>query len=107
MRTTCGMQHRIGGPPLVLLATIAAMLSFVHVPVGMMPGGGGKTTMSIWQKLTFAAILGAAMPVGGAGPASAQIKPEGEMRFAAYVTIAPARLDPGEPGPGNRTASWF
>jgi len=92
---------------LVLLATIAAMLSFVHVPVGMMPGGGGKTTMSIWQKLAFAAILGAAMPVGGAGPASAQIKPEGQMRFAVYVTIAPAWLDPGETGPGNLTPFWM
>src|SRR5258708_3006254 len=107
MRTTCGVQHRIGCPPLVLLATIAAMLSCVHVPVGMMPGGGGKTTMSIWQKLAFAAILGGAMPLGGVGPASAQTKPEGEMRFAVYVTIAPAWLDPGETGPGNLTPFWM
>jgi peptide/nickel transport system substrate-binding protein len=31
-----------------------------------------------------------------AGSAEAQAKPEGEMRWALYVTIAPAWLDPGE-----------
>ena len=31
-----------------------------------------------------------------AGPGAAQSKPEGEMRLALYVTVAPAWLDPGE-----------
>src|SRR5712671_7658904 len=72
-----------------------------------MPADRGKTTMSIWQKLVLAAILSVAMSIGGVGPASAQIKPEGEMRFAVYVTIAPAWLDPGETGPGNLTPFWM
>src|SRR5438045_9596108 len=29
------------------------------------------------------------------------------MRFAVYVTIAPAWLDPGETGPGNLTPFWM
>jgi hypothetical protein len=43
--------------------------------------------------------------VRGAG--FAQTKPEGEMRFALYVTIAPAWLDPGGAGPGNLTPFWM
>jgi hypothetical protein len=35
------------------------------------------------------------MSLGGRGLA-AETKPEGEMRFALYVTVAPAWLDPGE-----------
>ncbi|MBI1962860.1 MAG: ABC transporter substrate-binding protein [Candidatus Rokubacteria bacterium] len=34
--------------------------------------------------------------LGAAAPAAAQAKPDGEMRFAFYVTISPAWLDPGE-----------
>ena len=33
---------------------------------------------------------------GLVGRADAQAKPEGEMRWALYVTVAPAWLDPGE-----------
>jgi hypothetical protein len=81
------------------------MPRFVQFLIGIMPDDGGKTTMSIWRKLTCAAILGLAMSAGGAGSAAAQSKPEGEMRYAVYVTIAPAWLDPGETGPGNLTPS--
>jgi peptide/nickel transport system substrate-binding protein len=67
--------------------------------------------MSRWHKLASAAILSWAMTVGGPGSAAAQTKPaqatpEGEMRFALYVTIAPAWLDPGETFPGNITPFW-
>jgi len=34
-------------------------------------------------------------------------KPEGEMRFALYVTLAPAWLDPGEASPGFVTPFWL
>ena len=34
--------------------------------------------------------------VGSAAPAAAQQKPDGEMRFAMYVTLAPAWYDPAE-----------
>ena len=43
--------------------------------------------------------------LGAAAPAAAQAKPEGEMRFAFYVTISPAWLDPGE-GTGFITPFW-
>ena len=42
------------------------------------------------------AALTLGLLLGTAAPAAAQAKPEGEMRFAFYVTISPAWLDPGE-----------
>jgi hypothetical protein len=48
----------------------------------------------------FTAVTGlllAVLLVGAlAGAAAAQSKPEGEMRWALYVTVPPAWLDPGE-----------
>src|SRR5262245_222986 len=46
--------------------------------------------------LLTAALLHAVLLGVPAGPAAAQAKPEGEMRWALYVTVAPAWLDPGE-----------
>jgi len=63
--------------------------------------------MTRWQKLAAAAILSWAVALGGAGAAAAQTKPEGEMRFAVYVTLAPAWLDPGEASPGFITPFWL
>ncbi len=64
--------------------------------------------MNRWQKLASAAILAwAVIASGGAGSAAAQTKPEGEMRFALYVTMAPAWLDPGEAAPGIITPFWI
>ena len=40
-------------------------------------------------------------------PAAAQTKPEGELRWALYVTIAPAWFDPGESSPGTLTPFWI
>src|SRR5438093_11873592 len=40
-------------------------------------------------------LLGGAL-AGSSGSASAQGKPEGEMRWALYVTLAPAWFDPAE-----------
>jgi peptide/nickel transport system substrate-binding protein len=40
--------------------------------------------------------LALSLPLGAVAPAAAQTKPEGEMRFAFYVTISPAWFDPGE-----------
>ena len=39
-------------------------------------------------------------------PAAAQAKPEGEMRWALYVTVAPAWYDPGESVVGVITPFW-
>jgi hypothetical protein len=54
--------------------------------------------MNRWQRFTSATILAWAAIAGGAGSAAAHTKPEGEMRFALYVTVAPAWLDPAEAG---------
>jgi peptide/nickel transport system substrate-binding protein len=42
------------------------------------------------------ALVGALLAAGGFDLASAQAKPEGEMRWALYVTMPPAWFDPGE-----------
>ena len=59
-----------------------------------------------WQQLASAAVLSWAVALGTEGSAAAQTKPEGEMRFAVYVTLAPAWLDPGEAQPGFVTPFW-
>ena len=61
--------------------------------------------MKARRKLFLAALLASVMSLGGPGLA-AETKPEGEMRFALYVTVAPAWLDPGEAVPGNLTPFW-
>jgi peptide/nickel transport system substrate-binding protein len=63
--------------------------------------------MSHWQRFALAAILVWAVTASAPGFSAAQTKPEGELRFAVYVTIAPAWLDPGETVPGNLTPFWF
>jgi peptide/nickel transport system substrate-binding protein len=63
--------------------------------------------MNRWRKLASAAILSWAVSGAAAGSAAAQTKPEGEMRFALYVTLAPAWLDPGEAVLGNLTPFWM
>jgi peptide/nickel transport system substrate-binding protein len=63
--------------------------------------------MNRWRKLASAAILSWAVSGGGPGSAAEQAKPEGEMRFALYVTLAPAWLDPGEAVLGNLTPFWM
>src|ERR1700730_1739844 len=66
-----------------------------------------NATMNRWQQLASAAILSWVIALGGPGSAAAQTKPEGEMRFALYVTLAPAWLDPGEAVPDNLTPFWM
>src|ERR1044072_9537258 len=60
-----------------------------------------------WKKLASAAVLAWAASVGGSGPGLAQTKPEGEMKFALYETIAPAWFAPGEAQPGFITPYWM
>ena len=61
--------------------------------------------MRMWRKLPSAIVFAIALALGGPNVA-AQTKPEGEMRFAVYVTLAPAWLDPGEATPGFITPFW-
>ena len=70
--------------------------------------------MNRWQSVAAAAIVACAGIVGGAGlgggadgaAPAAQTKPEGEMRFALYVTVPPAWLDPGEAAPSITSPFW-
>jgi peptide/nickel transport system substrate-binding protein len=66
----------------------------------------GKATMTRLGNLVMAALFATVMALAGPGSAAAQTKPEGEMRFAVYVTLAPAWLDPGEAQPGFVTPFW-
>ena len=47
-------------------------------------------------RLTLSCLLCALLTGSLIYPAAAQAKPEGEMRWALYVTVAPAWYDPGE-----------
>jgi peptide/nickel transport system substrate-binding protein len=70
-------------------------------------GKGAATTMNGWSKLAAAAMLSLAMLAAGPAAAAEQKKPEGEMRWALYVTIAPAWMDPGEATQGVLTPFWI
>jgi hypothetical protein len=52
-----------------------------------------------------AAVLFVALVGGLVANATAQPKPQGEMRWALYVTLAPVWYDPGEAG--GLTAFWI
>src|SRR3954453_22387896 len=54
---------------------------------------GRPPTMRPWQKLPFGVMAWTAA-IGAAAIATAQTKPEGEMRFALYVTVPPALFHP-------------
>ena len=67
-----------------------------------------KTTkMNLCRKLVRASILSCLIAVTIPGFTAAQTKPESEMRFALYVTLAPAWLDPGEAPPGFFSPFWL
>src|SRR2546428_13918921 len=56
-------------------------------------------------------LIAALLVVGCMGEAAAQsrpaaTKPDGEMRWALYVTLAPAWFDPGETTAGFLTPFW-
>jgi len=59
----------------------------------------------LWQAV-LAVPLALAIAFTASHPASAQVKPEGELRYAVYVTLAPAWFDPGESPVGVLTPFW-
>jgi peptide/nickel transport system substrate-binding protein len=63
--------------------------------------------MSAWRTLVRGMVLSCLIAVAGPGFVAAQTKPQGEMRFALYVTLAPAWLDPGEAPPGFFSPFWL
>jgi peptide/nickel transport system substrate-binding protein len=50
----------------------------------------------IRRHLVFGCVLALILTSGRLAPTQAQAKPEGEMRWALYVTLAPTWFDPGE-----------
>jgi len=55
--------------------------------------------------LMVAALAGQVAAQPRPAPAPSE-KPEGEMRWALYVTLAPAWFDPGEVSAGTLTPFW-
>src|SRR5215470_5482115 len=52
---------------------------------------------AVWMcALLVACALVGGLDEAGAQPRSTQAKPEGEMRWALYVTLSPVWFDPGE-----------
>jgi peptide/nickel transport system substrate-binding protein len=58
-----------------------------------------------WRPLPAVALLCAALCLGLGADAGAQAKPDGEMRWALYITISPNWFDPGEVV-GQLTPFW-
>jgi len=57
--------------------------------------------------LTAIVIVAVLTGVASAQPRAGGAKPEGEMRWALYVTLAPAWFDPGEVTAGFLTPFWI
>src|SRR5262249_34537240 len=60
-------------------------------------------------RLLLAMLLAVALATSAAAQpkAAAPVKPEGEMRWALYVTLAPAWFDPSETTAGFLTPFWI
>jgi len=58
------------------------------------------------RPLPAVALLGAVLCLGLGADAGAQAKPDGEMRWALYVTVSPSWFDPGETV-GQLTPFWI
>ncbi|HSR81892.1 MAG TPA: ABC transporter substrate-binding protein [Hyphomicrobiaceae bacterium] len=62
--------------------------------------------MSHSRSMGLGLLLWSLVSFGSGGPALAQTKPEGEMRWALYLTLPPAWFDPTEVPPGTITPFW-
>jgi peptide/nickel transport system substrate-binding protein len=58
------------------------------------------------KAFVLAALLLVTLPTGALAQPRPASKPEGEMRWALYVTLAPAWFDPGEVSGGFLTPFW-
>jgi peptide/nickel transport system substrate-binding protein len=68
---------------------------------------GDVAIMGKWRKSAAVAVLALALLTAGGAIAAESGKPEGEMKWALYVTIAPAWMDPGEATQGVLTPFWI
>jgi peptide/nickel transport system substrate-binding protein len=64
-------------------------------------------TRSSWWIVGIITSLVSAWLAGNRGLAAPAYKPEGELRYAVYVTISPAWLDPAEVATAGITPFWF
>ena len=60
-----------------------------------------------WWIILMVTSLVSALLAGDRGAAAPAYKPEGEMRYAVYVTISPAWFDPAEVATAGITPFWF
>jgi peptide/nickel transport system substrate-binding protein len=60
-----------------------------------------------WWIILVVTSLASALLAGDHGVAAPAYKPEGEMRYAVYVTISPAWFDPAEAATAGITPFWF
>jgi len=65
-----------------------------------------RTHISWWIVGVVTALVSAWL-AGDRGVAAPAYKPEGEMRYAVYVTISPTWLDPAEVATAGITPFWF
>jgi peptide/nickel transport system substrate-binding protein len=70
-------------------------------------GHGNGEIMKRWQHFARPVLLAGMMMVAAFSGAAAESKPEGEMKWALYVTLSPAWMDPGEAVPGVLTPFWI
>ena len=66
-----------------------------------------RGTHSSWWIVLVVTGLVSTLLAGDGGVAAPAYKPEGEMRYALYVTISPAWFDPAEVATVGLTPFWF
>src|SRR5262249_44726640 len=64
-------------------------------------------THTSWWIIGLVTCLISALLAGDRGTAAPAYKPEGELRYAVYVTISPSWFDPAEVGIVGLTPFWF
>src|SRR2546422_9267862 len=65
-----------------------------------------RTRISWWIVGVVTGLV-SALVAGDRGVAAPAYKPEGELRYAVYVTISPSWLDPAEVGTVGLTPLWL
>src|SRR5438132_9567143 len=70
-------------------------------------GTSGKLSQHMDGQSLVAALVVACLLMVGSHAAAAPPQPAGEMRWALYVTFAPAWLDPGEVAVAGVTPFWL
>ena len=64
-------------------------------------------THSSWWMVGIVTGLVSVLLTGDQGLAAPAYKPEGELRYAVYVTISPSWFDPAEVVTASLTPFWF